>query len=67
MYISFFDKSTYAGLLRVSVSFILWTATKSSLNTKIKYVVHYRNLQLYLNLGLKFKKVHRVFKFVQSA
>ena len=32
---------------------------------KTKYVLHYRDFQLYLFLGIKLTKVHRVLKFRQ--
>ena len=37
-----------------------------NLRDKVKYVVHYRNLKLYLQLGLVVTKVHRVLAFNQS-
>ncbi|KAL9959301.1 hypothetical protein ACROYT_G032614 [Oculina patagonica] len=37
-----------------------------TLKDKERYVLHYRNLKLYLDLGLKLKKVHRVLEFNQS-
>ena len=37
-----------------------------NLNNKKNYVLHYRNLKLYLQLGLKLTKVHKVMAFSQS-
>jgi hypothetical protein len=38
-----------------------------TLKDKKNYVVHYRNLQLYIELGMKITKIHRILGFHQKA
>ena len=44
-------------------SMINITKLVPNLMDKNKYVVHYKNLRLYLSLGMKLKRIHRVLEF----
>ena len=53
----------------MNINGIKWRPSEKlilDLNHKEKYVLHYLNLKLYLELGLELKKVHRVLRFKQS-
>ena len=60
--------STYCKKIakKYNISFGLVSKLIPILRDKKEYVLHYRNLKLYLDLGLKIKKIHRVLKFDQS-
>ena len=37
-----------------------------NLGNRTNYLLHYKNLQLYLSLGMKMTKLHKTIKFKQS-
>lgn len=39
----------------------------TTLEDKEHYVLHYRNLQLYLDLGMQIKEIHKILEFRQEA
>ena len=51
---------------RYNISIGLVRKLIPTLKDKKEYVLHYRNLQLYMALSLKVKKVHQVLEFNQS-
>ena len=55
--------SEYQTELLEKKSMINITKLVPNLMDKNKYVVHYKNLMLYLSLGMKLKRIHRVLEF----
>ena len=60
------DVGVSAQLLGVGVAPTEVEKLVPNLHHKERYVLHYRNLQLYTSLGLRLKKVHRTLWFDQS-
>ena len=60
--------STYCKKIaeKYNISIGLVSKLVPTLRDKKEYVLHYCNLQLYLDVSLKIKEVHRVLKFDQS-
>ena len=60
--------SPYCGSIREKFNISIGQVYKliPTLNKKETFVLHYRNLQLYSDLGSKVKKVHSVLEFNQS-
>ena len=60
--------STYCKKIaeKYNISIGLVSKLIPTLRDKKEYILHYHNLQLYLDLGLKIKKAHPVLKFDQS-
>ena len=54
-------RQVYGGAPHVEVEKLV-----PNLRNKERYVLHYRNLQLYLSLGMKLTKIHRTLRFHQS-
>ena len=54
------------GLLGVGVAPSEVEKLVPNLRNKERYVLHYRNLQLYISLGMRLTKVHRALRFDQS-
>ena len=55
---------TIAGMYEVKVGDV--KNIIPNLGDKTNYVVHYRNLQLYLSFGMKLTKIHKVLELEQS-
>src|SRR6218665_306042 len=55
-----------AGKVGTRLSTNLVVILTSNLRNKANYIVHYRNLQFYLEMGMKLTKIHTVMEFDQS-
>ena len=51
---------------KLDLNHVKCTKLTPNLQDKHKYVIHYRTLQLYQELGVVLKKIHRVIEFNQT-
>jgi hypothetical protein len=60
------ELSPFAAELVKNSHFVPCTKLVPNLRDKTRYVVHYRNLKLYIQLGVKLLGIHKVLKFNQA-
>ena len=60
------DESMYSPFQKEFPKQLPQTRLTPNLMKKIDYIVHYRNLKLYLKLGMKITKIHDVLSFTQK-
>jgi hypothetical protein len=64
--LSFYQKQTIENLKQYGYRRNPTEKLMQTLFNKTNYVIHFKNLKLYMNLGLELKKVHRVMEFRQE-
>lgn len=64
--LSDYQQKTIEYLKQFGYKRIPTTKLMQTLYNKYKYVIHFKNLKLYLNLGMNLLKIHRVLRFRQS-
>jgi len=60
------DMLCYHRMQNLSRTDTFWTKNCSEFTRQKQYVTHYVNLKLYVRLGMRVKRIHRILEFAQS-